>query len=264
MPKASEHKSGAMTKMLLMGESGTGKTGACLSLLKAGYKLHFLDMDSGLDFLIRQAKKECPELLDNLDYISLRDKRKLGAATQGVVPAKAVPDAYTRAVGFMGKWEDGSIPAEWGKDHILILDSLTLFSDAAYLWQEALNPTVKDPRQIYSAAQNSVEEVLALLTDEAFATNLIVISHITWVERQDGTMKGYPSAVGKALSPKIPTYFNSVALSDSSLKSGEVTRTIKTFPTAMIDAIKNPAGADMAKALPIETGLATFFKTAQS
>lgn len=261
MPSAKDYSETPLIKMLLIGESGTGKTGALVSLVKAGYKLRIIDLDAGLDYLFRAIKKECPDKLDNVQYMQFRDKRKLGSNTAGVVAAKAVPDAYTKAVSAMGKWEDDTNPAEWGSEYILVVDSLTFLSAAAYLWLETMNPTIKDPRQIYSAAQNAIEDVLALLTDPSFQTNLIVISHITWVERQDGTMKGYPSAVGKALSPKIPTYFNAIAMCDSSLKNGEVSRTIKTFPTAMIDSIKNPAGEDMAKALPISTGLADYFKT---
>ena len=35
-------------KMLLIGDTGSGKTGALASLAKAGYKLHILDFDNGV------------------------------------------------------------------------------------------------------------------------------------------------------------------------------------------------------------------------
>jgi hypothetical protein len=260
MAKASEHKSSAITKMLLIGESGAGKTGALISLVRAGYKLRIIDMDNGLGYLMRELRKE-PALLDLVEYETIRDKLKLGVGVQGVVPKLGVPDAYTKAVKLMGTWSDGSTPSEWGPEYILVLDSFTFFAKAAFLWKETLNPTVKDRRQIYGAAQEACEDVLALLTSEEFNTNLIVISHIRWVTRNDGTTKGYPSAVGEALSPQIPTYFDSLALSESS-GTNPVKRTIKTTPTAMID-LKNPAGLDMKPALPIETGLADFFKSVQ-
>ena len=37
-----------VTKMLLIGDSGSGKTGATYSLLRAGYNLRFLDFDKSI------------------------------------------------------------------------------------------------------------------------------------------------------------------------------------------------------------------------
>ena len=57
MPKGSAHTSAIITKMLLIGASGSGKTGALASLAAAGYKLRILDYDNGLDFLMRYMRK---------------------------------------------------------------------------------------------------------------------------------------------------------------------------------------------------------------
>jgi hypothetical protein len=113
---------------------------------------------------------------------------------------------------------------------------------------------------VYYDAQNAVENVLALLTGESFRTNVIVITHIRYTDNPDGTKKGYPTAVGSALGPTIPRYFNSVALCQTAA-GGK--RTIQTVATAMID-LKNPASAVMKATLPIETGLAEFVKTLRS
>ena len=48
-----------------------------------------------------------------------------------------------------------------------------------------------------------------------FKRNVIVISHVKYVDNPDGTRKGYPTAIGSALSPVIPRYFNSVALAQT-------------------------------------------------
>lgn len=260
MAKASEHHSSGITKMLLIGESGSGKTGALASLAAAGYKLRIIDMDGGLDFLMREMRKRHPAQLDNIEFETVRDKLK-SAGSAGVI-ASGIPNGYTKAVSFMDKWSDGTKPSEWGKDHILVLDSLTFFANAAFRWKEALNPGAKDPRQIFYSAQDAVEDVLALLTSDEMQTNVIVTSHVRWMERQDGSTKAFPSAIGGALSPKIPTYFNTLVLCETSGQGATVKRQIKTAPTIFMD-LKNPAGTDMLPALPIETGLATFFKTVQ-
>jgi hypothetical protein len=75
------------------------------------------------------------------------------------------------------------------------------------------------------------------------------------VDNDDGTRKGYPTAVGAALSPQLPAYFNSVALCRT--KPGGK-RVIQTAATSLID-LKNPKPFAMLPEYSIETGLADFF-----
>jgi hypothetical protein len=105
-----------------------------------------------------------------------------------------------------------------------------------------------------------VESTIAMLTAETFATNVILIAHVSWQERPDGTMKGYPASVGKALGPTIPAYFDNMILCQTVSSGAKQSRTIQTVPTALVD-LKNPASFSMAPTLPLETGLATFFET---
>jgi hypothetical protein len=258
MPKGSEHKSSSITKMLLIGESGSGKTGALASLAAAGFKLRIIDLDQGLDYLMNYMRKRHPDKLDNIEYVSLRDKVK---ATAGGFIHVGVPNAYTKAIGLMEKWEDGSTPSLWGPEYVMVLDSLTFLGDAAYNWKDALNPGAKEKRTIFYAAQEAVAEVLGALTSEEFNTNVIVTSHVRWMERQDGTTKAFPSSIGGALGPKIATYFNSLVLAETVGQGQTVKRQLRTAPTAFMD-LKNPA--DISAPLPIETGLADFFKAAQN
>jgi hypothetical protein len=255
MPSLANHQSNSFTKMLLEGDSGSGKTGSLASLVAAGYKLRILDMDNGLDPLKTFVMKNSPEAVGNIDFITLRDDYKATTTGPQLVKAKAFVDALK----LLDHWKDGDTdfgdPAEWGSDTILVVDSLTFLSDAAFDWAKSMNPTAKDPRQWYGAAQEAIEGVLALLTSPKFQTNVIVISHVKYVDNPDGSRKGYPTSVGSALSPVIPRYFNSVALCQT---SGAGKRTIQTAATAMID-LKNPKPFEMAKSYPIETGLADFF-----
>jgi hypothetical protein len=243
--------------MLLIGDSGTGKTGALASLARAGYRLHILDMDNKVQTgILPVVLKDEPTALGRVDYEACRDKYKsssLGPLIDGQ------PQAYAKSLALLDKWTDGSIPAKWGPEHIFVLDSLTFFSDAAFAWAKGMNPSAKDPRQWFYTAQSAVEDSLSMLTSEQFHTNVIVISHVSWVDRPDGTMKGYPSSVGKALGPTIPSYFDNMAQCET--VGGK--RSIKFIPTALID-LKTPVGPRMSAPLPIETGLADFFKTLRS
>jgi hypothetical protein len=260
MPSLTEHQSSQFTKLLLIGDSGTGKTGSLASLALEGYKLRILDFDNGLDPLKKQIQRADPAKLANVEFITLRDKVKAS-------PAGPILDggakAFVASLKLLDNWSEFGKPAEFGPDVILVLDSMTFWANAAYDWADSMNPGAKDKRNIYYAAQQAIESSLGLLSSESFRTNVIVISHVRWVDRPDGTTKGYPSAIGGALSPQIPAYFNSVALATSSGTGDKVKRTIQTAPTALID-LKNPAPFAMQASLPIETGLATFFKTVRS
>lgn len=264
MASLAQHQSSEFTKLLLMGDSKSGKTGALASLALKGFKLRILDYDNGLDALAQVIKLKNPKMLENVEYRTLRDKRiasPLGPVISGTATA------FIEGLRMLDNWKYGTVdlgnPAKWGKDVIVVLDSLTFMADAAFNFREPLVPRSKDGkydvRAAYKDAQDAIENVLALVTSESFETNVIVISHVKYVQNPDGTKKGYPTAIGSALSPEIPRYFNSVALTQT--VAG--TRTIQTAATAMID-LANPASFKMLPTLPIETGLATFFDTLRS
>jgi len=269
MPTLEKHQSNEYTKLLCLGDSGSGKTGGLAPLVNAGYHLRILDMDNGLESLKQQVLRLCPEKIANVEYRTLRDKRK--ASPSGPI-IDGSPKAFIEAIRMLDRWRyvdggneiDLGVPAEWGPDVILVIDSLTFLSDAAYDWREPLTPKGKegkyDQRAVYKDAQDAIESVLALVTSEAFRTNVIVTSHVKYVDNPDGTKKGYPTAVGSALSPQIPRYFNTVALFQT--KAGGK-RTLHTAATAMID-LKNPKPFAIEKEYPIETGMADVFAALRS
>jgi hypothetical protein len=254
MPKLSDHQSNEFTKLLLTGDSGSGKSGALASLVKAGYKLRILDMDNGLDPLKTFVLKECPQFIDNVEFCTLRDNYK----TTGAGPKVDKPKAFVTAMKMLDHWKYDDIdldkPSDWGPEVIFVLDSLSFFSDAAFDWAESMNPTAKDPRQWFYSAQQAVESALALLTSGSFCTNVIVTAHVRYTTGDDGRNKGYPNAIGSALGPTIPRYFNHWAQCEN--KAGK--RTIQTAATAMFD-LKNTKPFEMDKSYDISTGLAEFF-----
>lgn len=260
MPTADQHPSSEFSRLLLMGPSGTGKTGALLSLLEAGYEVSVLDMDNGLDWLVNKLRASHPQLLPKLSYQTFKDRIKMTAAGPQYV---GIPNAYTKAIQALEKWDDGTVPSQWGAQRILVLDSLTFFGNAAYSWKDALNPNVKDKRQIYGNAQDAVADILDAITSPEFRTNVIVLTHVRWKyfiddEGNRTIIGGGPSSIGEALMDRIGTYFNTVGLCQQQLGK----RTITFESTPHIDlkssAINLPKGS-----LPIESALATFFKTAR-
>jgi hypothetical protein len=260
MPSLANHQSNQFTKLLIEGDSKSGKTGSLCSLVKAGYKLRILDMDNGLDVLKQFVLRECPDKLGNVEFRTLRDERVM---TSDGPHIKGNPKAFVQAVKMLDRWKyddvDMGVPAEWGPDCILVIDSLTFLSDAAFDFREPLTPRSSggkfDPRATYKDAQDAIENVLAAITGDSFHTNVIVISHVKYIENPDGTKKGYPVSVGLALSPTIPRYFNSVIRYVT--KSGGK-RVVETVSSEMFD-LANPKPFEMEKTLNIETALADFF-----
>ncbi len=261
MPTLDQHHSNKFTKLLVIGDSGTGKTGGLASLVAAGYKLRILDMDNGLETLKTYVAHECPDRASNVEYITLRDVYK--ASPAGPIISGA-PKAFVTALKMLDHWKYDGVdlgrPYEWGPDAILVIDSLTFLSDAAFAWADPLTPRSErgqyDRRATFYIAQQALEKVLDLVTGADYETNVIVIAHVKYVENPDGTKKGYPTAIGSALSPEIPRFFNSVALCEVD-QHGK--RSIRTTTTPMI-TLKNPKPFEMAARYPIETGYADFFK----
>lgn len=256
MPAFSEHHGSKFVKLFFVGDSGAGKTGALVSLIQADYKLRIIDMDNGLDSLFQWTKKLAPEKLNNVNYETRRDKMKASAA--GPIISGA-PKACTDVLKLLDKWPDETLPREWGEDTILVLDSLTAFGKAAFEWAKGMAPSAKDPRQWYFAAQGLVEDTVSMMCGDDFHCNVIIISHINYSEDHDGMRRGYTSAIGSALGPKLPKYINTLLLAEQSGTGENIKRTIKTLPTSLFGGVKLPF-PDSLGTLPLGTGLATVFQ----
>lgn len=248
MPTLDQHQSSKYTKLLYIGDSSSGKTGSLVSLLKAGYSFRILDMDNGLDSFVAFARKAGADL-SKVEYETIRDKYK---STKQGPKIDGTPQAFVSAMDLLTKWSENE-----DANCIFVLDSLSAFSRAAFAWANNLNPTAKDKRQIFGVAQGAVEDAIALITGDNFRMNAIIISHINYQESEQGVTKGYANAVGKALGPILPRYFNTMLLSETTGRGEKTKRKIKTMPTGIVD-LKTPV-PDIASEFPLETGMADIF-----
>lgn len=249
MPTLDNHQSDRYTKLIYIGDSSTGKTGSLVSLLAAGYKFKILDMDNGLETLKIYARMGQLDL-SGVEYETFRDQYR---STPAGPKIKGMPKAFTDALAKMTEWSEIE-----DEKTIFVLDSLSAYGRAAYEWAKGMNPAAKDPRQWYFAAQGAVESTIALLTGENFRMNVILISHVNYKEVTEGVNKGHVNAIGSALGPVIPRYFNTLLLAESIGAGRNVKRRIKTLPTGVID-LKIPSPQAEAE-YPLETGLASIFE----
>jgi hypothetical protein len=270
MPKASDHLATGLRKMLYIGDSGTGKTTSLISLVKAGYILRIFDFDNLLDPLLILCRRECPEQLDNIEFMSFRDKMKMteqGPIVEGM--PKGIYQLPKSPVQMGGRHQpvnrvDLQARSCGGQPYDPVAGCLLLGQGYARHQRPSRGIQLKgssgnrgvDGRQVFYTAQQGLMNTVAHLTGADFNTNLIVIAHVKYLE-QDGQTKGFPISIGTAIAPEIPTYFPLISLAT---KKGE-TRIIRTRSTNMID-LKDPKAFDPAYAseMPMDRGLAEIFK----
>lgn len=275
MPNVENFENSKTVKMLSIGDSGSGKTGALASLVKAGYKIRMLDFDNGIEPLLRHAKDICPEVLkadpNCIHWIACQDPR---TAVGGKSIPKGVPKSVPNAIKYLDHWKgkekdgtefDFGKPCDWGSDTILALDSLTFYSKACFEYVLVLAGRISSHPQIqdWGAAMDMIEGTLATLYAEDFRPHVIVNSHVSYIENTDssGSMtRGYPAALGKQLPPKVGRYFNSLVQFKSKGSGASAKRMMRTVPDTLLE-LKTPLIGCPAE-LPIETAMAEYFRLA--
>jgi len=254
MPTLDQAVSDAFVKMIYIGESGSGKTGSLASLALAGYKLRILDMENGLQSLAAYIKKEDPKALKRVEFETCHDNYTAGPMGLTV---KGAPRAYVNALKVMQRWAEEFADPNASRNTVFVLDSLSGLGRAAFAWAQGMNPAAKDGRQWYKTAQDSLETMLSLLSSDDFHAHVIVISHVRYLE-VDGLVKGHVNAIGQALGPIIPRYFNTMVLAELTGVGKNARRVIRTVPTSLV-ALKTPAPFKLEDTYPIESGLAELF-----
>jgi len=273
----SDHHSSDTTKLLLVGDSGSGKTGALASLAKAGYNLRILDLDNGLDILKNLLTTSGgPYGEDAAARVHFKTLTEPMRAIAGKLsPVKAT--VWTEMTKMLTEWKDGETSlgpvTSWGPKDILVIDSLSTAAKAAYNHHRALNGRLaaveegNEWRRDMGASQSYVESLLQLLFDQAVSCNVIVIAHVTYVDDQ-GTglvagdnrpQTGYPAALGKALSPKIPRYFNTVLMAKT-VGTGSATKHKIFTKSQGIVSLKSSAPLKVKDSYELATGLAEYFE----
>lgn len=297
MPALSARPTSAIVKLLLIGDSTAGKTGSLASLAADGYNLRIIDIDNKVGVLKNLLThpdspyvKKNPKVAEQVQVVTLTDKM---VNINGVAyPARA--SVWQKTMDLLSNWKDPIDKTElgklntWGPKDVLVIDSLSMLSDAAVYFHLQMNGVLgktrtqnEGRRDIYQA-QEKIVGLLKLLRDESVACNVILISHVTSVaefgskprseedEKKNlreavsmETPQGYPSAIGRALSPRIPQYFPNMAIVRAT-GAGQGTRRMIYTQSQMIGGSlvgamsASPIG--LAPSYPIETGLADYFR----
>jgi hypothetical protein len=275
VPNLAEYPTATVTKLLFLGDSGTGKTGALASLAIAGYNLRILDYDVGLEVL-KNLLANHKEALSRVSYITCTDP--MHSVSGRTIPKAA--QGWVKGVTAMDNWIDGENKfgniQTWGPKDILTIDSLNFMGKSALRFIQQINSRLATTpwQSDYGDAQRLLENMVAMLYSDSVKCNVIVNTHVREIGKsqqvldsqnrvvtveEEGSRKGFAeTGTGRALSPTIGRYFNAVLLADI-VGSGQSTRrVIRTIPFENI-GLKNPAPGIAKPEYPQATGLAEYF-----
>ena len=76
MPPLATHAATKRTKLLIVGDPGSGKTALLGSLANAGYNVRILDFDAGVDILFAYVKPDCAQPRTKLEVLVLNETRQ--------------------------------------------------------------------------------------------------------------------------------------------------------------------------------------------
>jgi hypothetical protein len=260
-------------KMLIVGNSGSGKTGSLLALARRGFKLRIADFDNGaagtLLPLMEPKEKSGPAALD-IDIEVFTDQFKQmpvflekGKPPQRVMQVVNNPDCWERFGAIFDAWPGKGSIMSWKPDTIFVWDSLSFAAQAAL--RHILRINNRNGLQPYQSdwgdAMREVEAMLATLYNPLIKCHVVVNSHILYVGEEEtpgaSRREGYPMTIGNKLSPRVPRYFNTMIRTRSERTGSQTHRKILTQGDVGIE-LKVPAKG-VPPILPQETGLADIF-----
>lgn len=293
------------TKILLIGKSGAGKTGALASLVTAGYRLRIIDTDNGSRILrslltdphypyAKLIAEKNINLAEAVHYVPVDTEMKMRTVTRKMpgenrstsekLLAPANANAWPKVLGLLDEWKDGDYVnlgpvTSWGAQDVLVVDSFSTLAKCVYYFSQMMNGRLGardsgyDYQRDVGEAQSQLTRLLELLYASSIKCNVIVISHITWVDESrgvasrpreangDGSISlsepdGYPSAIGRALSPQMGKYFNDTFIVRSSGSGSAVQRAISTVPQ---DGVIAKNSVYLERDYPVTFGLAAIF-----
>ena len=262
MPTLDEHPGSDLVKMLNVGRSKTGKTGSLAALVKAGYTLHVLDYDNGLNILAKVLRDDkdvdLGPSLKRIHYETLRDTI---STLNGVPRIKPPPKAFKAAGETLIKWK----AEKFTPNDVLVLDTLMSFSEAAFRQATFLAGRLNQRAQLqdYGWMADSILMFIEMLTAPELNCHVIVNTHIRYFGGNEETQTdplGLPDAKGQEVAKNVSRFFNTVVMTRSTGSGAGTRRIISTRPQGVVEvATSNPMSVKAT--YPVDnSGMALLFK----
>jgi hypothetical protein len=255
-------------KMLVLGESGSGKTGALASLLQAGYNVRIFDADGTGEELLRSL---APDAGERLAVLPLAER--FTPVNGMLFPLR--PDGWLRLCDAVRKWLGGI--HTWTARDVLVIDTLTTIGRLAYYHarkiagRESALESGKLWQQDIGNAQALCIALMDMLHGDGVPCHVIVNCHINRTfsdglrptdldyeqaraEKRIIKLGGYPVVIGAKAGVKVPIYFGNMLYLHGAGKDA-------LFHTTPIDGInvKTTAPSSVKRTYKQATGLAELF-----
>ena len=169
------------------------------------------------------------DAVKNVSFITCKDS--LGQA-----------NAFRKGVQMITNWKDGDEDfgsvKNWTNKDVLVIDSLTLMGEAALRGALVFNnkkPTEQPSQPEWGTAARDVQHIIQYITGSEVPCNVVVTTHMQYMEGDLGVSKAYPTSVGSKLSTKIGRYFNCVCRIDTRSSSKGTERTLRTVSDHKMD-----------------------------
>lgn len=216
-------------KVLLYGESGSGKTYAIRTLIECGITPFVIFTENGMRTISDVPADKLHWVYIPPADISWGDMGKIGqtinrqtyedmAANKNGVEK----NRHTQLLKFyetcnkfvcQRTGEDFGSVQDWGTDKALVVDSLSGLSMMAKGLTVGAKPTLHQGE--WSVAMNTIESVVNKLCLQLWTTCIITAHAERETDPVAGSVKIYPSSLGAKLSPKLPRYFDDVVYCES-------------------------------------------------
>jgi hypothetical protein len=271
-------------RILIAGYPGSAKTGSISALLNAGLKVRYLGFDkkANIASLLEYTK---PERLANLDALFFEDPLVLEESKGYIGTAGGVPQAMILAGKAMDRWRykegeqevDLGRSRDWGRDTVVVLDSLTAMGNASM--RKAMAMKNKTPftvtEGVWGFAMAEQDAFVEKLCGNANAFHLVITAHLKMqgpreVRKEDDDItkankeaeadliptRLYPCALGQQLSPIIARHVPTVLMAETVFgRDGKQKHVLNTANVQHFDT--KVAARGLPNQLPIDTGLLT-------
>lgn len=215
-------------KIVLLGDSGHGKTGAKAAAIAIGLKYRGVDTDRGfkvLRSLLTDSHYPYAEYMKKagidptepgrISYIPIdvamgmmpqKSKANTGTMFNMLQPTSSAP--FERVLDLLNNWNDGDIKLgsirDWDNDCILDIDTVSTLAELAKYWNQDMNGHLgsleDDHGRDTGAAQELVSRLNIMLTSPNIRCNVIATTHISWID----TTRGATQSPSQLLRDHMP------------------------------------------------------------
>lgn len=212
-------------KIMLVGDSGTGKTTSLLTLLEAGLEVFVIATEPGYSVLYDKPNSKLHVMYSKPSYGDMSTLLQSAKNTASMTydglskqqdPTRSANNRFVPLLQGLMQFKDdrsGELfgnAGTWGTDRALVIDSFSGLCEAVMSMVVGMRPVVALPE--YQVAQKQAYALIQQICYD-FRCHFVLISH---AEREtdevNGGSKIMAQGIGKKLAPQLPKIFDDVVL----------------------------------------------------